>query len=149
MVIAPEVDDGFEVTTKADIWAFGCCIYYWCTGTLPDLRAIGAEKAVRNVSLHFGKRVRGTLRMCLQVHPDVRSSAEEIWMYLCVVDKMHEKKGRAMGRLRKMISVDKTIDHGSHSKFGAMVDLAGQNKLKLKLLAMKNKSKAIEEEEKK
>ena len=80
--------------------------------------------------------------MCLQVHPTVRSSAEEIWMYLCVVDKMKEKKGRAMGRLRKMLSVDKTIDHGSHSKFGSIVDLAGQNKLKLKLLAMKEAKKA-------
>ncbi|GMH56135.1 hypothetical protein TL16_g02065 [Triparma laevis f. inornata] len=141
-VIAPEVDDGFEVSTKADIWAFGCCIYYWCTGTLPDLRQMGIDRALKNISLHFGNRVRGALRMCLQVHPEVRSNAEEIWMYLCVVDKMKEKKGRAMGRLRKMLTTNKKIDHGSHSKFGSMVDLAGQNKLKLKLLAMKDAKKA-------
>ena len=103
---------------------------------------MGAEKAVRNVSLHFGSRVRGALRMCLQVHPEVRSNAEDIWMFLSVVDKMHEKKDRAMGRLRKMISVDKTVDHGTHSKFGSVVDLASQNKLKLKLLAMKGKKAA-------
>ena len=78
MIIAPEVGAGYDVTPARDIWAFGCCMYYWCTGTLPDLRQLGVEKALKNVSLHFGARVRGAIRMALQTYPQVRSTADEI-----------------------------------------------------------------------
>ena len=133
-IIAPEVDDGYEVTTKSDVWAFGCCMYYFCTGTLPDLRRIGVEKALRNVSLHFGERVRGAIRMCLQVHPEVRSSAEEVWMYLSVLEQMQRKKSRALSRLRSTIGARSDINHGSKSRFSGLIDAATQNKLKLKLM---------------
>jgi serine/threonine protein kinase len=139
-IIAPEVDDGYEVTTKADMWAFGCCMYYWCTGTLPDLRITGVENALKNVSLHFGERIRGAIRMCLQVHPDVRNNAEEVWMYLSVVDAMQKKKKRAMGRLRGMIGAKQGIGHGNKGKLMGVVDMAQQNKLKLKLLVDKAKA---------
>ena len=78
MIIASEVGAGYDVTPARDIWAFGCCMYYWCTGTLPDLRQLGVEKALKNVSLHFGARVRGAIRMALQTYPQVRSTADEI-----------------------------------------------------------------------
>ena len=138
-IIAPEVDDGYEVTTKADMWAFGCCMYYWCTGTLPDLRFIGVEKALRSVSLHFGKRVRGAIRMCLQVHPDVRSNAEDVWMYLSVVDAMQKKKTLAMKRLRGIVGAKSDVSHGNKSRISQVVDMANNNKLKLKMLKEKAK----------
>ena len=150
MIIAPEVDDGYEVTTKCDIWAFGCCMYYMCTGVLPDLRMMGVEAALKNVSLHFGERVRGAIRMALQVHPQVRSSAEEIWMYLSVLDVVKKKKKRALDRLRKIVGAKEGVDHGAKSKFGGLMDSiqGGQgNMLKLKLAAAKEAAKKTEAEE--
>ena len=32
MCTAPEVQNGLEVTHKADVWDFGCCLFFWVTG---------------------------------------------------------------------------------------------------------------------
>jgi serine/threonine protein kinase len=138
MCIAPEVDDGYEVTIKADVWALGCCMYYWTTGTLPDLRRIGVDTALRSVSLHFGERVRGAIRMALQIHPEIRSNAEDIWAYLSVFkSSVGTKRLNALNKLRGKIAVKPGINHGAKSGIAAVISQASQtnNKFKLKLLA--------------
>jgi len=138
-VVAPEVEAGYEVTPKSDIYAFGCCMFYWCTGRLPNVVRFGVEGCVREVSLHFGPRVRGAIRMCLQPNPEVRADAEELWKYLSVNEGLKMKKGRALAKLRKIVGTKKGVDHGSKSAFGRLVDDVGkvENKFLLKALQLK------------
>jgi len=138
-VVSPEVEAGYEVGPKADIFAFGCCMFYWCTGKLPNVAKFGVEATVREVSLHFGERVRGAIRMALQPNPDVRADSEELWKYLSVQDMVKQKRGRALAKLRRVVGAKKGIDHGDKSVFGRLVDQVTKTENKFLLAASKSK----------
>ena len=39
-LIAPEILQSYRaVSPKADVWAFGCCLYQWLTGALPSVHS--------------------------------------------------------------------------------------------------------------
>lgn len=138
---APEVENEYGVTPASDIFALGCCIYYFCCGATPNVGLYGVDGVVRQISLHFGNRVRGAVRMCLQPHPEVRADAEEVWKYLSVHEAMAQKKNRALAKLRGKIRAKAGIDHGKgRTAFSNLISQTKtvENQFKLAALAALN-----------
>lgn len=85
-IIAPEVEDGYDVTPAADVWAFGCCLYAWMASVrqLPIgfMRSTSIEALLKRVPVRFGPKLRAVLRMCLQHHPTKRASADDVFKRL-------------------------------------------------------------------
>ena len=80
--MSPELEDGGVVTTKADIWAFGCCLYRWITGDLPRMRTLPIARALQRVPHAYSEKIRRVLRMALEPRPQSRATADDIWAVL-------------------------------------------------------------------
>jgi len=77
--LAPEIkNDVGDITTKTDIWAFGCSLFFMLTGSLPDLERFSIEKEIKKVPLHFDKRFNAILASALRLNPIDRGSAESL-----------------------------------------------------------------------
>ena len=78
----PESLRGNTITDKADIWAFGVCIYHWATmgRTLPGV--FNVEDLKKDIPLKWGEWVHALLKMCLAQNPAMRASSKEICIFL-------------------------------------------------------------------
>ena len=81
-VMAPEIEDGGVVTDKADIWAFGCCLYRWITGELPPMHSVPISRLLQRIPHAYGEKLRRTLRMALEPQVRARASADDVWEIL-------------------------------------------------------------------
>jgi hypothetical protein len=73
------------VTDRADIYAFGLCVYHWATNgkTLPSAAsARNIQSLVADIPTRWQGYVKGILHMTLQSNPNHRASAQEILAYL-------------------------------------------------------------------
>ena len=82
VVMSPELEDGGVVTAKADIWAFGCCLYRWICGELPPLRGIPMSRVMQRVPHAYSDKIRQALRMSLEPNPNARATAEDLFTLL-------------------------------------------------------------------
>jgi len=89
--------EGFEISDKSDVYAFGACAYYWATGglELPDLQQIKHnvfDTICTNIPIKWGPWIQTLLSMCLQHDPKCRASAKEIFSFL--TSRYGKDKGR-------------------------------------------------------
>ena len=82
--VPPECRKGDIVTAKADVYAFGICIYKWVTGgrTIPNMKQSNIEEIRAHIPLKWKRWVHDLLRMCLQEDPNHRASSKDIYVYL-------------------------------------------------------------------
>lgn len=80
--VPPEALNGNIIDDKSDIYAFGVCVYHWATGgrTLPQ--PFNIEEIARHIPLKWTSWVHALLRMCLNLNPRARASAQEIKRFL-------------------------------------------------------------------
>jgi serine/threonine protein kinase len=78
----PESLRGNTITDKADIWAFGVCVYHWATmgRTLPGI--LNVEDLKKDIPRKWGPWVHALLKMCLAQNPNVRASSSEVKLFL-------------------------------------------------------------------
>ena len=79
----PESLNGNTITDKADIWAFGCCVYHWATAgkTLPGT-SFQVQDLQKDIPLKWGEWVFALLKMTLAHNPNVRASSREVRLFL-------------------------------------------------------------------
>ena len=79
-LIAPEVADySGAISPKADVWAFGCCLYRWITGVLPPISGDSQAQILRQaIPMRFQGPIYHAIDLALQPHPAARATAEDL-----------------------------------------------------------------------
>mmetsp|Transcript_13290 Transcript_13290/g.17749 ORF Transcript_13290/g.17749 Transcript_13290/m.17749 type:complete len:158 (+) Transcript_13290:475-948(+) len=79
VIIAPECRAKFGAASeKADIWAFGCSIFYWIHRKLPSSDYGQLRAALDEIPDVFDSSVRVALDFALQFQPHARATAKEL-----------------------------------------------------------------------
>ena len=81
-LVAPEViDSRYSVSPKADIWAFGCCMYHWITGVLPAAHSQPLRLVLKLIPSRFCGPISHAISLALQPLP-ARASANDLMRVL-------------------------------------------------------------------
>ena len=102
--LPPELSQGFNITEKADVWAFGICLYYWATKSYPDenllihIRHHGKDILASKLPLCWGEWLTKVIFMCLQYNPNQRPSSETVHTFLVSEMKWRNQRNRQRNR---------------------------------------------------
>ena len=88
LLAPPELENGATVSSKADVWAFGCCLYAWLTGSLPSLRNHRLDLALDRLPLAYNGPLKIAIEFALQTEPQARATAEQLAEILAP-ERMH------------------------------------------------------------
>ena len=80
-IIAPElmgIPGVGIVSAKADSWAFGCCVYFWCCGSLPNCHRHSLTDLLDLVPTIYDRSLRIAIEFALQPDPHARASADQL-----------------------------------------------------------------------
>ena len=99
-LIAPEILQSYRaVSPKADVWAFGCCLYQWLTGALPSVHSNPSPPYLRKYRRFIGPMysaisLAATLSVCRADANDlVRILSANLWL-----QKFSGSERRLIGR---------------------------------------------------
>ena len=81
-LVAPEINQqSGALSPKADIWAFGCCIYRWITGVMPRVSVLSHPKSqqwLAEIPRQFRGPLYHAIGLALQSHPPTRATASDL-----------------------------------------------------------------------
>lgn len=78
-LIAPEILQSYRaVSPKADVWAFGCCLYQWLTGALPSVHSEPLPSILEKIPRRFIGPMYSAISLALQPCPSARADANDL-----------------------------------------------------------------------
>ena len=78
-LMAPEILESYHaVSPKADIWAFGCCLYQWLTGALPSVHSEPLPSILQKIPRRFIGPMYSAISLALQPCPSARADANDL-----------------------------------------------------------------------